>query len=67
LDYWGYDSRKEHFQYYDSIGLRNVMAIIGFPSETARDPALLLPQSNGANCLTSCTNRFGTTAKTEHP
>ena len=43
LDYWGYDSRKEHFQYYDSIGLRNVMAIIGFPSETARDPAFYCP------------------------
>lgn len=43
LEYWGYDSRKEHFQYYDSIGLRNVMAIIGFPSELARDPAYYCP------------------------
>ena len=43
LDNWGYDIRKEHFQYYDSLGLRNVMAIIGFPSETARDPAFYCP------------------------
>ncbi|MFN0037746.1 MAG: T9SS type A sorting domain-containing protein [Saprospiraceae bacterium] len=43
LDYWGYDIRKEHFQYYDSIGLRNAMVIIGFPSETARDPAYHCP------------------------
>ena len=43
LENWGYDIRKEHFQYYDSLGLRNVMAIIGFPSETARDPAFYCP------------------------
>ena len=43
LDAWGYDIRKEHFQYYDSIGLRNVVAIIGFPAETARDPAFYCP------------------------
>lgn len=43
LDNWGYDIRKEHFQYYDSLGLRNVMAIIGFPSLTARDPAFYCP------------------------
>ncbi len=39
LDKWGYDSRKEHFQFYDSLGLRNLVAIIGFPAETVRDPA----------------------------
>ena len=43
LESWGYDIRKEHFQYYDSIGLRNVMAIIGFPSEAARDAAYYCP------------------------
>ncbi|MDO8368944.1 MAG: T9SS type A sorting domain-containing protein [Saprospiraceae bacterium] len=43
VDQWGYEIRKEHFQYYDSLGLRNVMAIIGFPSETARDPAFYCP------------------------
>lgn len=43
LETWGYDSRKEHFQYYDSIGLRNVVAILGFPSEIARDPAFYCP------------------------
>jgi hypothetical protein len=43
LETWGYDSRKEHFQYYDSIGLRNVVAILGFPSEIARDPAYYCP------------------------
>lgn len=39
LDKWGYDSRKTHFQFYDSIGLRNLVAIIGFPAESVRDPA----------------------------
>ncbi|MBK8425061.1 MAG: T9SS type A sorting domain-containing protein [Lewinellaceae bacterium] len=43
LDYWGYDIRKQHFQYYDSIGLQNVVAIIGFPGETNRDPAFYCP------------------------
>ncbi len=43
LDYWGYDIRKQHFQYYDSIGLKNLVAIIGFPGETNRDPAFYCP------------------------
>ncbi len=43
LDTWGYDSRKEHFQYYDSIGLRNIVVILGFPAENARDPAFYCP------------------------
>ena len=37
LDRWGFDSRKEHFQYYKHIGLRNTVAIIGFPAERHRD------------------------------
>ncbi|HOY07109.1 MAG TPA: T9SS type A sorting domain-containing protein [Saprospiraceae bacterium] len=43
LDYWGYDIRKEHFRYYDSIGLKNIVAIIGFPSEAHRDAASYCP------------------------
>jgi hypothetical protein len=43
LDYWGYDIRKDHFQYYDSIGLRNTMVIIGFPAARHRDPAFYCP------------------------
>jgi hypothetical protein len=45
LDYWGYDIRSQHFNYYDSIGLRNVVAIIGFPSERHRDPAFYCPNA----------------------
>lgn len=38
LDRYGYDSRLPEFSYYrDSLGLRNIVAIIGYPSETARD------------------------------
>ncbi len=43
LETWGYDSRKEQFTYYDSIGLRNIVAILGFPAEIARDPAYYCP------------------------
>lgn len=43
LDYWGYDIRKPHFQYYDSIGLQNLVAIIGFPGENHRDAAFYCP------------------------
>lgn len=43
LDFWGYDIRKEHFQFYDSIGLRNTVVITGFPSERNRDSAFYCP------------------------
>lgn len=43
LDTWGYDIRKQHFQYYDSIGLRNIAVMIGFPSEEHRDAAYYCP------------------------
>lgn len=43
LETWGYDARKEHFQFYDSLGLRNVMAIIGFPALSVRDEAYYCP------------------------
>lgn len=43
LDQWGFDIRKPHFQYYDSIGLRNTVAIIGFPAERNRDSAFYCP------------------------
>lgn len=39
LDYWGYDIRLPTFRYYDSIGLKNTVAIIGFPADKDRDPA----------------------------
>jgi len=48
LESWGYDIRKEHFHYYDSIGLRNVVAIIGFPSDAARDVAFYCPNEQSA-------------------
>ncbi len=39
LDYWGFDIRKDAFQYYQQIGLRNVVSIIGFPAERNREDA----------------------------
>lgn len=43
LDFWGYDIRKQHFKYYDSIGIKNVVAIMGFPGEAHRDAAYYCP------------------------
>ncbi len=39
LDQFGFGARKQHFQYYDSIGLRNTVVIIGFPAERNREQA----------------------------
>lgn len=48
LDFWGYDIRKEHFKYYDSIGLRNIVVISGFPAERNRDSAYYCPGERNA-------------------
>ncbi len=40
LEQWGYDARLPHFEYYKKIGLDNIVAIIGFPSEKQRDTIL---------------------------
>ena len=45
LDYWGFDIRKEAFQYYQQIGLRNVVAFIGFPADRNREEAYYCPNS----------------------
>lgn len=45
LDYWGFDIRKDAFQYYQDIGLRNVVAIIGFPSDRNREDAYYCPNN----------------------
>lgn len=43
LDYFGYDIRLEHFNYYKTIGVQDPVAIIGFPSEAHRDPTQYCP------------------------
>jgi hypothetical protein len=43
LDSWGFDVRKDHFRFYDSIGLRNIVVISGFPSERNRDQTYYCP------------------------
>lgn len=48
LEQWGYDARLPHFRYYDSIGIRNVVAIIGFPSEQQRESAEYCPGARSA-------------------
>lgn len=45
LDYWGYDIRVDAFQYYQQIGLRDVVVIMGFPAERNRDQAFYCPGS----------------------
>lgn len=39
LDQWGYNIRKDAFQYYDTLGLRDNVVILGFPSVRHRDEA----------------------------
>ncbi len=36
LEYYGYDIRVPSFQYYDSIGYRNNVVFVGYPSEAQR-------------------------------
>lgn len=43
LDFWGYDVRVDAFQYYEQIGLRDVVVIIGFPGENHRETANYCP------------------------
>lgn len=45
LDYWGYDIRVDAFQYYQQIGLRDVVVIMGFPAERNRDQSYYCPGS----------------------
>lgn len=43
LDQWGYNTRKDAFEYYDSIGLKDVVAFIGFPAARHRDSSFFCP------------------------
>ncbi len=43
LEEWGYDIRKKHFKFYDSIGLKDNVVILGFPSKEQRDPSFYCP------------------------
>jgi hypothetical protein len=43
LDYWGFEIRKDAFQYYKEIGLEDIVVIIGFPSERNRENAFYCP------------------------
>ncbi len=49
LEYFGYDIRLQHFNYYQTIGAKNQVAFIGYPSEPHRDPVQHCPgQLSGA-------------------
>lgn len=37
LEQWGYDIRHDAFAHYEQIGLKNIVAFIGYPSEAHRD------------------------------
>ncbi|MEO1412478.1 MAG: PKD domain-containing protein [Bacteroidota bacterium] len=43
LEEYGYDIRTPTFAHYDSLGLQDNTAIIGFPSEAHRDPNFYCP------------------------
>ena len=49
LDYWGFDIRRDAFQYYQEIGIRNVVAIIGFPADRNREDAYYCPNQPQRN------------------
>ncbi|MEO1517638.1 MAG: PKD domain-containing protein [Bacteroidota bacterium] len=38
LEEWGYDIRFETYQHYGSLGLKDLTAIVGFPSPEHQDP-----------------------------
>ncbi len=48
FEYWGYDIRIPHFSHYDSIGIRNIVAIAGFPSDAHRENAFFCPDNRSA-------------------
>lgn len=39
LEQWGYGIRVPYFKYYKKIGLNNITAMLGFPSDAQRDTA----------------------------
>ncbi|HND86810.1 MAG TPA: T9SS type A sorting domain-containing protein [Saprospiraceae bacterium] len=43
VDYFGYDIRLQHFNYYKDIGAQNVTCFVGNPSEAHRDPVQHCP------------------------
>lgn len=43
VEAWGYDSRIEAFEFYQSLGMGEHTVIVGFPSEAHRDPAYYCP------------------------
>ena len=43
LDFWGYDIRVDAFKYYQDIGLRDVVVILGFPGDNNREQAFYCP------------------------
>lgn len=43
VDYFGYDVRLPHFNYYKNIGVENTVCFIGYPSEAHRDPTQHCP------------------------
>ena len=47
LEYWGYDIRKDEFEHYTQIGLENIVAFVGYPSDAHKSPEIFCP--NGKN------------------
>ena len=37
IEQWGIDIRKETFEHYDNLGLKDLTCFVGFPSEAQRD------------------------------
>lgn len=48
LEYYGYDIRLPAFQYYQKIGMKNVVAFIGYPSDKQRDTKEYCPGQRSA-------------------
>ncbi|HHH50739.1 MAG TPA: T9SS type A sorting domain-containing protein [Saprospiraceae bacterium] len=43
LDYWGYDIRIDAFQHYKDLGIVNVTAFVGYPSDKNKDDTEYCP------------------------
>ncbi len=45
LEQWGYDIRKNAFAYYRNIGMKPIVAFVGYPDDAHREPTQFCPGS----------------------
>ena len=48
LDYWGYDIRLDAFKHYESVGMKNNVCFLGYPSKAHRDNTIYCGKDSSA-------------------